>query len=323
MARSWRDVRSRLLSPSRSEVSFAKRGFPLGEPEAVRRLENSAAHFVMGFEEAMAAKNVADAGRRLERLDRPFRGFAYEGAAMALTILDAVSPAGRGRVAAFLAGPAEAHEYMAIVGNGWALARLPKWRWRATLPAHPLLRWLALDGYGFHEAFFHTERYVTRREPWRAPAQWPGSAAYAARAFDQGVGRALWFVCSADVERLSRTVLGFPPGRQADLWAGAGLAATYAGGGEPDKLELLRLRAGQDVLALSQGAAFAAKARLRAGLSTSDTETATRAICGTSAERAAAVTDEALAGLPPDGDLPAFEHWRVRIQRGLANEQEH
>jgi enediyne biosynthesis protein E3 len=322
MARSWRVLRSRLLSPSRSEVSFAKRGFAPGEPEAVRRLEKSATHFVMGFEEAMAAKNVADTGRRLDGLTRPLQGFAYEGAAMALTILDAVDPVRHGRLPAFLAGPGEPHEYMAVVGNGWALARLPKWRWRTVLPADPLLRWLALDGYGFHEAFFHTERYVYRREPWQVPPQWPGPAAYAARVFDQGVGRAMWFVCAADVERLSDAVLGFPAARQPDLWAGIGLAATYAGGGDPDKLELLRLHAGQDVLSLCQGSAFAAKARLRAGLSTSETEVVVRALCGMSADRAAAVTGEALTGLPADGGIPAFEHWRVRIQRGLANEQE-
>src|SRR5262245_60127955 len=88
----------------------------------------------------------------------------------------------------------------------------------------PLLRWLAVDGYGFHEAYFHHPRRVTLGE---GPRRLTG---YERRAYDQGLGRGMWFVEGADVGRLSDTIRRFAESRRADLWGGAGLACAYAGG---------------------------------------------------------------------------------------------
>jgi hypothetical protein len=68
---------------------------------------------------------------------------------------------------------------------------------------------------------------------------------------------------------------------------------------------------------LAQGVAFAAKARERAGNPAAHTDMASRLLCGMSAAEAAAVTDETLLDLPPDGDVPAYEVWRLRIQARL------
>jgi enediyne biosynthesis protein E3 len=66
----------------------------------------------------------------------------------------------------------------------------------------------------------------------------------------------------------------------------------------------------------AQGAAFAAKARLLAGLVTPGTELGVKVHCDMSVEEAAAVTDEARDGLPPDDtDMPRFEVWRDRIRK--------
>ena len=79
----------------------------------------------------------------------------------------------------------------------------------------------------------------------------------------------------------------------------------------------LTAAAGPHRLDLAQGSAFAAKARLRAGNGTSETELASEVLCGMSAADAASVTDEQLAGLPSDDEQPAYEHWRQRIQAEL------
>jgi ABC-type sulfate transport system substrate-binding protein len=53
------------------------------------------------------------------------------------------------------------------------------------------------------------------------------------------------------------------------------------------------------------------------------TELACRLVCGTTAERAAAVTDGAQVDLPWDSgdeDVPAFEHWRRRIAQAWASD---
>ena len=54
----------------------------------------------------------------------------------------------------FLAGPGAAHTYMVHVGAGWALAQLRRRVDRALARLDPLLGWLAVDGYGFHQGYF-------------------------------------------------------------------------------------------------------------------------------------------------------------------------
>ena len=64
----------------------------------------------------------------------------------------------------------------------------------------------------------------------------------------------------------------------------------------------------------AQGVAFAAKCRQRAGNPAAHTELACAILCGMSAEQAAAVTDISLEGLNQDGEMPAYEVWRQRVQ---------
>ena len=128
-------------------------------------------------------------------------------------------------------------------------------------------------------------------------------------------GRSLWFVNCGDVDLLPQTIGAFPAERRPDLWAGLGLAVGYAGGRSEAEIEALGRAAGPLLPELAQGVAFAAKARERAGNPAAHTEMAAQAICGMSAPQAAAVTDQAREGLPPDRpEKPAFEVWRRRIQ---------
>ncbi|GAB6899210.1 DUF1702 family protein [Kineosporia succinea] len=304
--------------PDQSEVTFARRGFTPGEPQAQKRLEETGATFLHGLELALQSRRPSDFTGTLDRLEPQLRGFAYEGAGMGMAIGDAVSAFPRRQSAALAAGAGAAHKYMLQVGVGWAMARVPRMLWGRLDLHDPLLRWLALDGYGFHEAYFSTEKYVRRQAPIRMRPPWPDPSGYAPRALDQGVGRALWFVCGADVERAAAQISSFAPSRQSDLWGGLGLAATYAGYVQGDQLERLRVLAGPYEPDLAQGSAFAAQARLLAGLVVPHTSTAVRALCGTTVEEAGALTDEALHDLPADGPRePAFEVWRRRIKQAL------
>lgn len=309
-ATSPRPPLARLLRIDERETDLEVRGFAPAEDSVRQALELHGRSFTAGFNEALATREPVALARQLDGVAQAERGFAFEGAAMALALLDVALPGRKRRLARFLRGAGAAHVYMLHVGAGWALARLRRRPWGG-LPLDPLLRWLALDGYGFHEAFFHPERVVRRRvRPRRLHVE-------QRRVFDQGVGRALWFVEAADPDRIAHTIGAFEPGRRADLWSGVGLAATYAGAIGDDGLARLAAASGRNRLHAAQGAAFAAGARLRAGNLVPHVELACELLCGLDARAAAGVTDSALQAVH-GGEAEDYERWRAEIRARLA-----
>jgi hypothetical protein len=309
-------LRSRIFSPSPEEVKFERLGFTVSGATQRANLEMVVTKFLEGFNYGLAGREQADITAALDGIERSFRGFAYEGCAMGLAVRDGLLPARQHWVRDFVEGPGAPHIYMAYIGVGWAMARLPVMRWRTVMPADRGLRWLALDGYGFHQAFFKKKQYVDEQYQTRLPIWRPSD--YANRAIDQGIGRALWFINGSDVRNVVAAIGRFAPDRHGDLWSGAALASVYAGGVEESDLELMRTLAGEHAPDGAQGAAFAAGARLLANLATPHTEMGTQVWCGMSAAKAAAVTDDARDVLAqPDGDVPSFELWRQRIRQNF------
>jgi hypothetical protein len=287
-------------------VDFDVRGFAACDPAVRQLLELHGLSFATGFNAAIAIPSAVLAAR-LDQLPPAERGFAFEGAGMALALLDLVVPVRTGRVATFFENDGATHTYMIHVGAGWALARLGRRPW-GRLRLDPLLRWLALDGYGFHDGFFHPQAVVRRRNvPRRLSAE-------ARRIFDQGVGRALWFVDGADPERIAGTIEAFEEHRRADLWSGTGLAAAYAGGIDEGGIARLLAFAGRHGPHLAQGAAFAAKARIRAGNLVPHTEQACALVGWIDAETAAAATDLALERAGAGDTAADYERWRGEIR---------
>jgi hypothetical protein len=319
--------RKRLIAPDTSDAEFATLGFALDDAPARGQLEHAALQLLMGFEFAIEQKGHDALVTRLETLQREYRGFAYEGAVMALTVRDTMSPVPGNRLTeSFLAGPGyedgpgSKHIFMAYLGIGFALGRLPKMLWGRALPEqskladHRALRWLIIDGYGFHEAFFDhrkwvDEQYVSRKYPW------PGSADYTNRVVDQGIGRAMWFVYGGNVERLLAAVNAFPPARRPDLFSGCGLAASYGGGVDGDALEALLKGAWEYRAEIGVGAVLALRARVVADLVIPHSELAAQVFCGRDAEQASEIARHAIIDLPEDGAVPAYEVFRQRIQK--------
>jgi hypothetical protein len=320
MPTAFGSVRRLIFTPSLDEVTFARRGFPVQPTEATRRLESVPQAVVCGFEWGIDARDLWEVERRLALVDPEHRGFAYEGVAMAFTILDAM---GRGhRTRDLLLGPGQPHIFLAYIGIGFAMAKLPRRLWRKVLPDlsgtpyYPTMSWLAVDGYGFDLAYFKTARWVDGQ---RIPAAypWQGAPVYFARAVDQGIGRALWFMHGGVVPDVAAAVARFAPPRQADLWSGVGLAATFAGGCGAEDLAMLRTCAGGYQPDVAQGAVFAAKARDYAGFVPEHSERACEILAGLSVSRAAQLADEVSVTEGSTGPEPAYEAWRRRIRERL------
>jgi len=312
MNRLWGSLRGRLLRLPARETDYAVRGFRGATPEMKGHLERIGAAFLGGYHAALQCPEETELVPALNSTPFEYRGFAFEGAAMAMALLDFFTPWRAVRIRTFLAGAGDAHAYMIHVGVGWMWARLPISPSRARQRLDPVLGWLGCDGYGFHEGFFHWPKYISGQRP---PKKLAG---YETRVFDQGLGRSWWFVNGGNAKLIAQSIEAFAAGRQPDLWSGIGLAATYAGGVGEDVLRTVREKAGTHWPHLAQGAAFAAKARQRAGNSTASTELATRILCGMPAADAARLCDATLENLPAEMETPAYEIWRQRIQTRFA-----
>jgi hypothetical protein len=320
MAGILRALRRRVLTPNPSAALMTKRRFHVKSPEGKDLLENIGTTFLTGYAYAAEAKAVPDAEERLEQIPTRFRGFAYEGAGMAYAIRDGLPIGGSKHFAGFLKGRAANHEYMSWIGLGWALARLPRFRWSRFTVEDPLMRWLVLDGYGFHQAYFKTDKYVHQQYQ-ESGFPWPGGPLgwYADRAIDQGIGRALWFVGGTDPELVAELIGRYAEERRADLWAGAGLAATYAGGVDESELRRFWKLAGPYQSEVAQGSAFAATARSEAGLVVPHTELALKLFTGLTPLEAEEICRDARPDPAPEGDIPAFEVWRRRITEAVTS----
>lgn len=299
-----------LLRQDYVQVDFGFRRFRLRAGPARCVLESCGRAFLDGLNAVADTSRVAEAARRIDALDAQLRGFAYEGAAMGCALLDLLTLSRGRRVAELLHGPAQAYPHLVHVGVGWAYARLRLQPWWGIGGGDPLLRWLAWDGFGFHQGFFHSDATVgrTRMERGLRPEQ---------RAIrDQGLGRALWFHECADPDGVALRIGEFPQDRRADLWSGIGLAATYAGGSTQEELaQLTRLAADQRAY-LAQGCAFGCAARSRSGVVPEHVDRAASVLVGASVSEVAGWTDAALAELGPDPSTAGqYEQWRAGIRR--------
>jgi hypothetical protein len=265
----------RLLAIPPGAASFSALGFGGGGPwgaEVRGRLERVLEVFLAGYNLALAAGGQEELAAELRgRFDDHHVGFAFEGAGMAYAMLDLAMPwgvfggrrkwRGRGacRLGEFLAGAGRDHDYIAAVGAGFAVARLPwgRRRWAAyARRLDPLIAWCLADGYGFHQGIFHWRRYVVEcAEP---PV---GLAPWARQLFDSGLGRSLWWSQGAAPRRIARVIAGFAPARQPEMWCGVGVAAVYAGGAGDDAVFDLRELAGPYLPDLLTGVPFATRMR--------------------------------------------------------------
>jgi hypothetical protein len=290
-------ARKALIGVSHQEAT----AFSQGDSENWRHLERAVLAAVGGYHSVLEGGSLMDLVLRLDAFPLDLRGYAYEGASMGLTGMDCFMPWKSG-FRTFLAGPGAPHVYMVHIGAGEALARLRRKPepFLARLD-DPVLRWLVMDGYGFHEGFFSPDRHIKQQ---RVPTH---LSAFGRRVFDQGIGRSLWFSCGAQADRIATTISAFPPARHPDLWLGIGVACGYVGGVDRQTVERVRELSGPHWARLAVGTAFVAKGRQRAGNPTPDTDLACQVLCGTTSVRAAKIVDDAFAGVPPRPEAPGYD----------------
>ncbi len=291
------------------DVELVVRAVPGSHPDTRDHLLHRAHAFVTGAH--LYGRAPDDPHRALVRVPAAYRGFAYEGAGLVAALADLAGVGTRGRLRLLLDGDGSRYRHLVHVGAGWALsiARLP--HPPVLVGLDPLLRWLALDGWGFHRQFFDPSGTLDRL--WRLPATDRNQLRAA------GVGRALWFTRACDLASIRDDITHAPQAFAASLWSGVGLAACYAGRPEPISTAELLEQAGPSVGALGQGALFGAAATAAHGLPFTASQVQLLAGFGWQPWQATSLTEEASADLATAGaPVSAMELWRARLRAGAS-----
>ncbi len=300
---------SPLLKVSSNQVMIEKRKFDCIEQSLRSHLEVVGTNFLLGYHSAIKGIPPQESNQ-INQLEPRYIGFAYEGAAMGFMISDLLSP--RKRFQSFIDQSPE-HIYMLYVGAGWAFGKIPFVSIENRINEFdPLLKWLMIDGYGFHQAYFKTKLYIHHK---KFPRELKKIASQ--KAFYQGIGRAHWFVFGGQPEKIANSILRYSSDFHSDLWAGVGLAAMYAGGVSESVLHKIQQTAIDHQAYLAQGSAFACKARLLADNVTSDTELASIIFTQRTVEEAAKLTDECLKKVPNIKSDDAYQQWRSIVAQTL------
>ncbi|MBO0864113.1 MAG: DUF1702 family protein, partial [Mycobacterium sp.] len=289
-------LRRMVPAPTMNDITFAQRGFPVKPNPLSRRIERVPRAVLEGFQYGADHTDLEEIARRLDWIDPEYRSLAYEGAIGALILRDLLAGSRSHRAEEFVRGVAAPHAMLAYIGCGLVLARLPRALWSRAIPRFdsdpllPLLRWSAIDGYGFDKAYFDPKRWVFAHA---VPKPYPfdGARDYFLPAFDQGVGRALWFIFGGDIAPIPGVIEGFPVRRRADLWSGIGAAATYVGGPSRADLHKLMTASGGYRADMAIGSVSAIKARHHAGFVPQATHFAAELICGASVQEAVVLAD--------------------------------
>lgn len=278
-----------------------------------QQLEKVARTVMFGYNQSLDIADPDQLAASLDTTEDAFVDFAYEGAGIGLVMVDFFSPWAKSRLFGFLEGAGKRYIYPVYVGAGFFYARLFR-KFHNELPKgfDPVLGWWAIDGYGFHQGYFHTSRFIHKQE---VPKRVTG---YARKVFDLGIGRSLWFACAANPTKVKATIDQFAPERRPQLWTGAAFASSFAGGVSRETLQQLRILSGIYYPQAAQGSAFAAKCRDHSGKYAAHTALANEVWCDRTYEETVALVDEAWVDLAPEGDLPAYEVLRQRIQKKLA-----
>lgn len=311
----------RLAGLDLHEAHFSVRGFKAATLKAQQALEDAGTAFIRGYNCALEIADPRALANACVVVERCHRGLFMEGAAMGFGIRDAMPwhLLSAARLPMFLDSVQTDHPYLPTVGAGWAMARLP-WRRSVILGSlDTLLLPLALDGWGFHDCYFRRTEILDG--PGRNVGRLAGAAG--ARSWDQGAGRALWFMSGGSIAQAVGLIGRAPPDRRADLYAGLGLALTYAGGIEPAAAKEVTSIAGRYRRHLAQGAAFALEAHIRASTDHPNLLAIAAALTGKDANSVVAIVRSMMPmrlgsrGGVSSQSWALYEQWRARVAEEL------
>lgn len=224
----------------------------------------------------------------LGNTDSEFRSVAYEASAMSRAILDFSENEKLDHWTAFLQQSPQ-HATQIHIGLGWAFSQKKVSPSSFFSTISPMMLPRVLDGLGYSDASFR-QRVVIQNKI--VPEEFNNKIL---KGYDQGVGRALWYIAKGNPAQLSKLIVTFPEERKSDLWRGVGIAVAYVGGFDKELLDELLTQAASFFDDFKIGIILATSSRARAETVTDFTELACQYWFGNSAKNMAGFAQKAEA----------------------------
>jgi len=277
--------------------------------EVARNIESIMRVFRHAKSIAENEKNIPVLLRKLDDVILEFRSVALEAVAMTYALDDIDTGIELNSWKEFISETATTHSPQVHAGLGWAFAQKKIFPSSVLCTLNPLMTIKVADGYGYYEGIFRQNESIhNKKVPQNIdPVFHPG--------YNQGLGRALYYNCQGETERLSEMIETFTHSRKAELWRGAGIAFVYVGGFDKQDMHTFSTSAGEYKPQLSLAAAMVARARYDAGAMNNFTMSACDAWCKCSVEEAVSITKKSEMGI--SHSPVAYNEWLASIASDL------
>ena len=275
----------------------------------VRGSEQNVARNVLAFfaEAANTVRpntDIDDWVKSLGSLKITERIVAYEASFATAVCLDVSNPQEQSRTARMLELSPE-HIAGLGLGVGHALSTLNISADITPSISEHYLGWMAMDAYGMSEGYF---RWCDRIYAVKTPPDLPPLAM---SAFDQGLGRGIWFAANGDAAMIHGLVERFPLWRQPNLWRGVGLMTSFWGAEDEFSMKQLLRFSKQFRPFFQQGAAHGVSFRCDLDEVTEYTKAAAQLICGATVSEINELSQVLMAQNMRDNfDSRAYLNWQ-------------
>ncbi len=217
--------------------------------------------------------NVQEMIRQLDTEPAEFRSIAYEGASFEIGWRDLKNNQRLNHWIEFREACGEQHSFHIDIGLGWAFAKAELCPTDFLSSMNEVAKCMIFDGMGYYYALFKG------RSTLKAKTIPNVISDEHLNAFDQGIGRRLWYMAKGNINEVKSLVADFPENRHSNLFQGVGIACGYVGGsGEVDLRHLLKV-SGPYQRQLQTGIILAAISRIASNTLTDDIQLASNIIC--------------------------------------------
>ena len=246
----------------------------------------------------------------LDNFDVTYRSIAYESASMSFALLDLQAGTQLTNWNNLLRNAGNLHTTQIYVGLGWALAHKQLNPTLFLSNMAPYLRYRIFDGYGYYEGVFRKRKSIINQE------QPNFDNPTALSAYHQGLGRSIWYINEGNIQSTTSMLDKLPKYAQADFWRGIGIATTYVGGCNQNRLIQIIAAAENYLPQLKAGAAMATSSRFKANYISADTDLTCAIWLNKTVAEIIALNESIQSKLDATSDT-VYADWLLELERSL------